>query len=1181
MPAADPMDYSLWMKHSGQWNDITSGLDDRFGLSIKYGQPDEHSESSPTAIGFTLDNRSGDWSPDNPESQYYHQIGRGTRVRVCYGAAPTCYLRIWNTVYTNVVTVSTSVRHNALTTPDHADLSFTGGMALRIHVEPQSWSKPHPGDEYDYVWWVSKWDEAIDHRSYRFGAKRLSGDTWTFVFQWNDTGDDFDTYELVTTTQIEGFTDDVAVQAVFVPNGASSGTDPAVSFYSSDGMDGTFTLVETVDASSGDPNTIFDGTAEVRIGDTSPWIDVDSDPGLFNGKVYGFRAYTGSVDPGNIVSNLDFTGRATAGDHVFTDDQGHVWEADGSVSTIEPTSLGTGEVVSWVPEFDESGGSRIVRVRAQGLQTRLAREKSAAPKSLARRYLQSADGTVAYWPMEDTALTSAIRVFTSPTGAPTGSLLGDATGIDYGAVSIDGSFSLPTLDDVRIHFDVPEYPAVPNGSYHTLSFILQTPSAFDGTYPSTTGAPQNARAFARAHFDGTDVERVYVGVGNDSGVKFYLIGRAPDSTVLFTRTFSGTPLVDSTYVITIYAYQLDSSVAVFGSSWMRVGTDSVVSNGADVLNPADFTNIVDANIGTEAGMDGDLWGYGHTHVAAGVPLGYLYPREIVKGPLNLWSGERTGERLVRLGRQDDERPIVLFHDSPSELLSGQQSIAPLPAAQNSVNADLGILRESKSASSLEYLAKIRRYNATPVMTFSTTNGTFTNPFEPATDISKLVNQLEISDPATGRIGFYAKTSGPNNVHEREDDNQGAGRQPDSKELSILDADQLIQIAAFEVNLSTVDEPRIASLTMEVHHNTDLIAAMVAINQGNWVRFVSTLEGLPANYDFVVFGWDDIFSVHTWYRTFHLGPAAGWKVMELDSEEYGRLDNGFSRLTTAVDTTQTEFRVQSLHTPWIYSSEHPALFPFDLNIGGERMSVSAITNAVEDTFTRVESNGWGTPDAGPIWTDEGAGVAADYSVDGATGLITMGAADVQHVLTVDPSWRNTDQIAKFSFDKAPTGAGQQAGLVARFTDSSNYYFAILDFAANGNAWTYLLKYTAGALSVLQLVIYTNELPFVADQDYTVRFSAFESSLRAKFWKSSGPEPYRWSHSVTDTDHADGRGGVYGALVSGHTGAPVVLSVDDYQMQSPQDLTVTRSVNEVTKTHSAGDEVHLWTPARLAL
>lgn len=65
----------------GVWTDISDDVRQAGGVTISRGRSDEQSQSAPQRMSFTLDNRSGKYSPRNPLSLLFGKIGRNTPIR--------------------------------------------------------------------------------------------------------------------------------------------------------------------------------------------------------------------------------------------------------------------------------------------------------------------------------------------------------------------------------------------------------------------------------------------------------------------------------------------------------------------------------------------------------------------------------------------------------------------------------------------------------------------------------------------------------------------------------------------------------------------------------------------------------------------------------------------------------------------------------------------------------------------------------------------------------------------------------------------------------------------------------------------------------------------------------------------------------------------------------------------
>ncbi|MET9411267.1 alkaline phosphatase D family protein [Streptomyces sp. NPDC002935] len=304
----------------------------------------------------------------------------------------------------------------------------------------------------------------------------------------------------------------------------------------------------------------------------------------------------------------------------------------------------------------------------------------------------------------------------------------------------------------------------------------------------------------------------------------------------------------------------------------------------------------------------------------------------------------------------------------------------------------------------------------------------------------------------------------------------------------------------------------------------------------------------------------------------------------------RWDTSGSQLVTAVTSSATQLIVHTPpnnvfdRSPWINSTGlrtlFPTHFPFDLRLGGETVRVTAIEPGAWDTFTRTTSNGWGSANSGQAWTSTG-GATADYSTNGSVAAHSMTSVNVSRYSTVTAPGPDLDMRADVSTGVLATGGPHYLHLTARWTDANNNYTARLGFTATQTLELVIQKRVGGTQT--DLVTVTVPGVHVAATFYTVRFQLDGSSLRAKAWPRSVAEPGRWHATVTDTAlTAAGSAGVRTVLSSATTNTlPVTTSYDNFEITTPQRVTVQRSINTVVKAQTAGTAVSLAQPAVVAL
>ena len=169
-------------------------------------------------------------------------------------------------------------------------------------------------------------------------------------------------------------------------------------------------------------------------------------------------------------------------------------------------------------------------------------------------------------------------------------------------------------------------------------------------------------------------------------------------------------------------------------------------------------------------------------------------------------------------------------------------------------------------------------------------------------------------------------------------------------------------------------------------------------------------------------------------------------------------------------------------------------------------------AVIDTFSRVVAAGWGSADTGQAWSVVD-GAAADFSVNGSTGLQTHPILATNHSASINVGTSDQDVTIFFKLPALLTGTGAQAivDLRARYTDANNHYRirATIDSDA-----TILFTVTSRAAGTSIQIGTTPTLTHVAADWYGMRLSMIGSDIRAKSWNATTDAEPDWQLEVQD-------------------------------------------------------------------
>ncbi|MEV0639047.1 carbohydrate binding domain-containing protein [Streptomyces sp. NPDC050619] len=254
------------------------------------------------------------------------------------------------------------------------------------------------------------------------------------------------------------------------------------------------------------------------------------------------------------------------------------------------------------------------------------------------------------------------------------------------------------------------------------------------------------------------------------------------------------------------------------------------------------------------------------------------------------------------------------------------------------------------------------------------------------------------------------------------------------------------------------------------------------------------------------------------------------------------------------------------------------FPYDIRIAGEVARVTANSPAVLDTFGRTVAGGWGTTDTGQAWSV--VGTAADYEVTGGWGAMSQPATGIAHIAQVASPGPDVDLYVDVGSSALAAGASRLAGPIVRATGNTDHYMARIEFTVANTIILSLRKRLANVES--QLAVYTSALVHTTGSFYRVRIQAEGSTLRAKVWLPSAREPGEWHVTALDTSlTAANNLGLRSFVNTGSTAPNPQLRFKNFDLRTPQRMTVLRSRNNVVKAQAAGSEVRLAQPTVVAL
>lgn len=913
---------------SGDWMNVSGYRYDRDPVTVNRGRADGDNTTPPSSANFTLNNTSGLFSPRNPASPLRGLIKRNTPVRISRGSGAY-----------GMVTSGIDQSSGRASTVDSAAVSITGDVDIRLDLELLTGAQSGVTSS----WLVGNHDLASkfndDNASRSWTLLNVGGQLRYNWFALGTTASARSVNSIALPGPAQGRK---AIRITHdVDNGAGGTT---VTFYTATslaaGNAGGWTVLGAPIVSAG-TTAIFDGTAPLRVGGP-PVNSVYTYAEPPSATYYGFELRNGIG--GSVVASCDFASLPLDPSPIassnFTDAQGNVWSFNGATDAARvwwgnSTVRFVGELSSLPPRWDASHKSKYIPIVASDVLRRYQQGKSPVGTSLRDFVLADQTALLSYFPLSSKEGTQYERNIAN-TNRLSYSFYNEALpdkpvfkyGVDMGAPWIGSGMELERTSgassmrgdqvswDSNVAFDF-VWQANALGSlsvslydYSGALWTLTLNDIADSglaqvSYTDPSTGPIGFATFAVPEINDTDMHIGRLQITNNGANVDYAV--YVDGTVRKTGTQPGTNT---------------NGAAVFRIQYAHANTGQGVVNLAHLIT---WANASAAAIPTAANV-------------AAAALGY--------------AGETAGRRIERVCAKGNI-PIVLVGDLDQTTKMGVQFAEPrLAQIRDAEATDFGILATSRTANSLWYRTRSNLYNQTAKLVLDYAAKVVAPPFEPTDDDARTRNDVT----ATRRDGGsyqIAETTGPLAAV---DPPIGIGQYQDEVTVNVESDAQLAGVAAWLLNWGTLDAARYPSLTVNLQALEGqlgavaadaLIAQVLAVDLGDLIQ-VQNLDAadIPDDLELLAFGYSEEFTNRTWTWTANCGPYDLYRVAKFGQQKY---DADGSVLTAAITNAATSFQVTQGGTSiW---TRTPAAFPFDVNIGGERMTVTNVTSATSpQTFT---------------------------------------------------------------------------------------------------------------------------------------------------------------------------------------------------------------------------------------
>ena len=898
-------DVVVELYYSGDWHDITATDDvyTRNPIAITRGRPDEVQRVPPSTMNLSIENRDGKYSPRNPTSPLYGIIGRNTPIRAFVRLVRDTFTRTvvdgWGTADTGQAWALAWVGGAA------TDFDVAGGVGThvvdgtveyRISLLNSIANNKFTDDEVSVTFTPSMSNVtggSIEPANLMLRIVDVSNYYFLRV--------EITTAEVVNISirKIVANVETVLVGPLAVPGLVFAGQALRASFQA----EGQILQAKVWDPATGEPFgwqlTVVD--------------DTYTEPGLV-----GVRTGVASGNT-NIPVTVSY---------------------DNFEVRIPRTHA---EIESWPQRWSVEGNDVWAPVTANGILRRLNAPGTTRPahSPLRRAVDLSADANslYAYWPMEDGATATQASSVVAGVPALTG--------------TVDGPGGTETLMPPNIDAPWPGSSSglnISDGGAAPLTVALTSTVTAGWSISIITSFVGPGETYYLVDFTSPTLGG-YVGITSDGAFEAVFYG--PVELVAQLTTFPGTYNGSGYRHVLVTAVQNGANIDV-ALLVDNFEADTATITGKTLVTPAE------AIVGSGPDISDSSTVYiGHLSMYSDVATVDFF------NAAGAHAGETAADRIERVFTEDSVTIVIVGDANESEVM-GVQKVAPiLDLVNDAVEADGGLLYEPRGFLGMVYRTRGSLYNQSPVLELDyAAGGELAPPLDPVEDTDATGNDIMVTR-YQGSSASAVQETGPLNVQEPSDDPDGVGRIRKDFTLVLDTDDQCGPQAYWRRHLGTWDEARYPVVSMDLtamfaDGKNALVHRAASLNVGDRFAIANPPAWVPPE-DIVQHaqGFTETLGSHWWGIATNATPALPYEVMVVETADDNRprVPSGRGSTTTneAMDTTETGMDIISTSVRWIDSATYSAMFPFDVMVSGERMTVTALTGTtLTQTMTVTRS-----------------------------------------------------------------------------------------------------------------------------------------------------------------------------------------------------------------------------------
>lgn len=901
------------------WRDVSTDVRYEQGVITRRGYGAEDEVAPPSTCKLTLDNRSGDYASRNPLGQWYGSLGNNTPmelgVRVAYDDCGTAVASSWGSMNTHSSGWWTPFAWSNVG-GSASDFNKAAGKATHLLSTANqvriSYLPNYSQREADVTYTLSL----------GFTNVLVAPISTALMFRGQSLAD---YYALVVVVHV-----DETIFCDFVrPDGTSldfGGVDTGLTHSSSQAIhirmqaEGRTLRAKVWHGAVRETSEPYDWTYT---------FTDQGDTGLTDALMdsAGFFGIISAVAAGN--TNVPVT---------FSYD---------NIDILIPEF--SGEIAAWPRSRDTTGNDRTVNITAADITRRLGTGVSPLNSALRRYILNppfSGFTPWAYWPLEDDEFTVAADVQPAA-GAGTLGFVPPSSGTTVGKLQWAADNTLPGGKQA---------PALSGGG--SLVAFLGPPTQ-QNSWSVLWCMKQTYSEGMVAAFITETMHLQFTASRNASSLTMDILqsvnGGVP-STVM-NYTFASKDDVEQWHQFTLECFQLGGDYGLFlHVDGVQVDSHTQSPGTLEGLRRLLLTSVTNA---TSSIYYAHLVVYSSSAGTLPLPSTFYAP----------FTGHAGETALVRGERLCDEENVS-FDWIGSGVGGTRQGTEPMGAQrpdpflilmQACAKADNGLLYTQRSDGGFQFRTLETMYSRSPWCTLSLSGGHLSPPWTPVDDDQGLRNDILARRDGGGEYRYQLDDGSRMSVSPPSEG--GAGRYDAQVSVNTWNDAQLVPQAQWRVHLGTADEDRFPSVKVELHRGVyrdtaglALAAKLRDLDVGELISLADLeSEDIYDDLTQLVVGITKRIDQVTYTMTMTCRPGSRYHTGKIGSD--WRLGSHDTTLNEALDATETGVDVAIATGGALWSAADQ---PYDIMIGGERMTVTAVSGASSPQTLTVTRNVNGLP-----------------------------------------------------------------------------------------------------------------------------------------------------------------------------------------------------------------------------